>query len=87
MEISEDKLAVLIQHSNLLLELIERGFMDAPGIETATEEMIAAEDVPKGWTIYDVRPASHGLRWGKSAAVLETLEEMRVPLAPTQERR
>jgi hypothetical protein len=45
----------LQQHSAILLQLIDRGLTDAPGIETATEEMIADGVVPRGWTIYDVK--------------------------------
>jgi hypothetical protein len=50
-----NQLEQLEQHSAILLQLIDRGFTDAPGIETATEEMIADGVVPDGWTIYDVK--------------------------------
>lgn len=49
---------VLRQHSAILLQLIERGFTDNDGMETATEEMIDDGVVPEGWTIDDVKPVA-----------------------------
>lgn len=50
-----NQMAQFEQHSVILLQLIERGFTDAPGMDTATEEMIADGVVPEGWAIYDVK--------------------------------
>lgn len=54
----ETRVTELEQHSAILLQLIDRGFTDAPGMDTATEEMIADSVVPKGWSIYDVKPVA-----------------------------
>lgn len=52
------RVAELEQHSAILLQLIDRGFTDAPGMGTATDEMIADGVVPEGWSIYDVKTPS-----------------------------
>lgn len=58
LRLSNRRITNLEQREAILLQLIDRGFMDVPGMDTAAEEMIELGIVPAGWSIGDVKPSA-----------------------------